>query len=57
MVKQRTNVKSNGGCTPDPVMETTLYKASHINHPSGIWTRECRENYMSGCILCGSRVE
>ena len=23
----------------DDVMETTLYKASHVNHPSGIWVR------------------
>ncbi len=30
---------------PEDVMETTLYKASHINHPSGIWTRESRANY------------
>lgn len=30
---------------PDNVMEATLYKASHINHPSGIWTRESVQNY------------
>ena len=29
----------------DDVMETTLYKASHINHPSGIWTRKSKQNY------------
>lgn len=30
----------------DPVMESTLYKASHTNHPSAIWCRENRQNYM-----------
>ena len=30
----------------DDVMETTLYKASHINHPSGIWTRKSKQNYL-----------
>ena len=27
------------------VLESTLYKASHVNHPSGIWTRETASNY------------
>jgi hypothetical protein len=27
-------------------MEDKLYKASHVNHPSAIWTRQNRENYM-----------
>lgn len=30
---------------PDTVMESELYKASHINHPSNIWTRETLANY------------
>jgi hypothetical protein len=30
----------------DPVVESTLYKASHINHPSAIWCRENKENYV-----------
>ena len=25
--------------------EPILYKASHINHPSAIWTRQCGDNY------------
>lgn len=29
----------------DTIMESVLYKASHINHPSAIWTRQSRENY------------
>lgn len=28
-----------------PKFEDTLYKASHINHPSAVWTRNCGENY------------
>jgi len=31
---------------PDSVMETTLYKASHVKHPSGIWTRKSKQNYL-----------
>ena len=30
---------------PDPVMQATLYKASHVKHPSGIWTRKSVQNY------------
>ena len=29
----------------DELMENTLYKASHINHPSAIWTRSSIGNY------------
>lgn len=25
--------------------ENILYKATHVNHPSNIWARECLENY------------
>jgi len=30
---------------PNAQMENTLYKASHINHPEGIWTRNSDANY------------
>jgi hypothetical protein len=30
----------------DPKFETGLMKASHVNHPSGIWVRASKENYM-----------
>jgi hypothetical protein len=30
----------------DDVVEQTLYKASHINHPTNIWVRATQENYM-----------
>ena len=30
---------------PDETMEETLYKASHINHPTAIWVRESVEHY------------
>jgi len=26
-------------------LENVLYKASHVNHPSGIWVRQSRGNY------------
>jgi len=29
----------------DTVLENNVYKASHINHPSGIWTRATKANY------------
>jgi len=36
--------------------EKLIYKASHINHPSGIWTRASKENYVwlyrLWCELC-----
>ena len=31
---------------PNANVENTLYKASHINHPSAIWTRESITNYI-----------
>jgi len=30
----------------DPKYESGLMKASHINHPSAVWTRMSRKNYM-----------
>lgn len=30
---------------PESYMETGLYKASHVNHPSAVWVRESKENY------------
>lgn len=29
----------------DEYMENTLYKATHINHPSAVWARESNNNY------------
>lgn len=31
---------------PDPHLDATLYKSTHINHPSGIWVRQSKQNYM-----------
>jgi len=31
---------------PDTHMDITLYKSTHLNHPSGIWVRQSAENYM-----------
>lgn len=49
--KQYTDLTANGRRIQrwrmdDPVMESTLYKASHVNHPSAIWCRENKENYV-----------
>jgi hypothetical protein len=30
---------------PDEVLENVVYKASHVNHPSGIWCRQTSANY------------
>lgn len=29
----------------EPEMENSLYKATHINHPSAVWARESNNNY------------
>lgn len=43
-----TAINENGGTSP--------YKTTHKNHPSSIWTRECRENFLwlanHGLALC-----
>jgi hypothetical protein len=31
---------------PDAHMDATLYKSTHLNHPSGIWVRQSADNYM-----------
>ena len=31
---------------PDRKMNRDLYLAGHVNHPTNIWVRICRENYM-----------
>ena len=31
--------------------EGKIYAKTHMNHPSSIWTRECRENYIWLCHL------
>lgn len=40
---------------PDQAMkwynENLIYKKTHQNHPSAIWTRECKENYIWLCHL------
>jgi len=30
---------------PDSAMQHTLYKATHMNHPSAVWLRESAQNY------------
>jgi hypothetical protein len=31
---------------PNQHMDMTLYKSTHLNHPSGIWVRQSSDNYM-----------
>jgi hypothetical protein len=31
---------------PDPKFDSGLMKASHINHPSAVWTRSNKQNYV-----------
>ena len=33
-------------------LENVLMKASHINHPSGVWTRTNHENYNCRIYCC-----
>ena len=35
----------------NPNLDSLLYKATHINHPSAIWVRQSSENYMWLCEL------
>ena len=36
---------------PNKNIENTIYKASHINHPSAVWARERVLQIMFGCII------
>lgn len=31
---------------PDPEDDANLYAVAHLNHPSTVWTREARDNYL-----------
>lgn len=44
--KTANNRKIKRFLHPDAELESILYKASHINHPSGIWSRETVSNYL-----------
>lgn len=35
----------------NPQMDSVLYKATHINHPSAIWARKSKANYHWLCIM------
>ena len=43
--KTKSNRNIKRWLHPDAEMETKLYKACHVNHPSTIWTRETSSNY------------
>ena len=44
-IKPRTVVRSNDGACPTILIWKMSVQASHINHPSAIWTRENDSNY------------
>jgi hypothetical protein len=44
-IDQSTGRKIKRWKMNDEFMEDRLYKATHINHPSNVWARECHENY------------
>lgn len=29
-----------------PTLDDVLYKSTHVNHPSGVWVRESKDNYL-----------
>jgi hypothetical protein len=35
----------------DPTLDSILYKATHKNHPSAVWVRQSKENYLWLCNL------
>lgn len=43
--KSKTGRAAKTWVLDDPVRDTVLYKAVHINHPCTIWTMESRANY------------
>jgi hypothetical protein len=45
VVKSKTNRNVKRWVLPD-VRENILYSATHVNHPSAIWCRQSKSNYM-----------
>ena len=46
MIGQKTIARIKRWRMSDIHMENTLYKASHINHPTNIWVRATASNYL-----------
>ena len=44
--KTKSGAKIKRWKHPNRTLEKILFKASHVNHPTNIWVRECKENYM-----------
>lgn len=45
-IDQSTGRKIKRWKMNDNFMEDRLYKATHMNHPSNVWARESKDNYM-----------
>ena len=43
--KTAKNRRIKRWCLSNRHMEDVVYKASHVNHPSGVWTRATKANY------------
>lgn len=41
----------------DPYLDQKLYMATHINHPSAVWARDSKENYIWLCNMLISLCE
>jgi len=41
----------------DPLHESMMYKATHKNHPSAVWCRKSKENYIWLCNLLDALCE
>jgi len=57
MILETTQLLSTAHHVTNPVQASEwtekgfIYRKTHMNHPSAIWTRECRENYIWLCYL------
>lgn len=49
--KTKTGRKVKRWKLPDPYLDETLYQATHINHPSSVWCRTSKDNYIWLCNL------
>lgn len=45
VVKSKTGRNVKRWLLNDSQLESTLYSATHINHPSAVWVRQSKENY------------
>lgn len=49
--KSKTGKNVKRWILEDKFLDDTLYSATHINHPSAIWVRQSKENYLWLCNM------